>query len=106
MSYAMNRYVFDPEQGHEGPVVYGTAVEPWHSLSPWYHADTPMPMRRGPKLPRRGELGQFDARTAVPLAGIAVGLFALAMIGARGAERHQRSLYANRRTRRNRRRRR
>ena len=70
-------------------VRYGTAVEPWHTLGPWY----------------RG-FGQFDARTAMPLAGIAVGLFALALLGARGAERHQRSLYANRRPRRNRRRRR
>jgi hypothetical protein len=32
----------------------------------------------------------------MPLVGIAVGLFALALLGGAAAERHQRSLYANR----------
>jgi hypothetical protein len=59
-------------------VRYGTAVEPWHTLGPWY----------------RG-FGQVDTAT-MPLVGIAVGLFALALIGGAAAERHQRSLYANR----------
>ena len=27
-------------------VRYGTAVEPWHSLSLFYHYDTPMPRQR------------------------------------------------------------
>jgi Na+/glutamate symporter len=54
-------------------VRYGTAVEPWHTLAPWY----------------RG-FGQVDTAT-VPLVGIAVGLFALALIGGGLAQRHQRT---------------
>ena len=40
-------------------VKYGTAVEPWHTLAPWY----------------RG-FGQVDTAT-MPLVGIAIGLAAL-----------------------------
>ena len=68
-------------------VRYGTAVEPWHSLSPWYHADTPLPLRRDyTKAPRRVpirwvSLGQVDVGTAAPFLGIAAGLAALAALG-------------------------
>jgi len=54
-------------------VKYGTAVEPWHTLAPWY----------------RG-FGQVDTAT-MPLVGIAVGLFALALLGGGLAQRHQRT---------------
>ena len=54
-------------------VKYGTAVEPWHTLAPWY----------------RG-FGQVDTAT-MPLVGIAIGLAALALIGGAAAERHQRT---------------
>lgn len=38
-------------------VRYGTAVEPWHSLSLFYHYDTPLPVYRDPtRLPARGPL--------------------------------------------------
>lgn len=93
-------------------VRYGTAVAPWHSLSLFYHDDTPLPLKRdctkAPcRVPVRWEsLGQVDSSVTMPIFGIAAGLFALALIGGAAAERHQRSLYSNRRPRRNRRRRR
>jgi hypothetical protein len=88
-------------------VRYGTAVEPWHTLSLWYHANTPFPLRRDPTpsphrwQPHWTSLGQLAPSTA-PLYGIAVGMLALALLGGAAAERHQRRSLRNPRRRRRR----
>lgn len=111
MSYVSNypnKISIDRAIGHEGRVRFGSSAEPWHSLALWYHYDTPMPKYHAPPWRRRdSSLGQIDSSVTTPLLGIAGGLAVLALLGGAVAERHQRSLYTNRRrSRRNRRRRR
>ena len=97
-------------------VRYGTSVEPWHSLSPWYHADTPLPQRRDyTKAPRRipirwvpvAGLGQSgsDMSWRMMIYGILGGTFAAGALTMHLMHRY-RVLGMNRRPRRNRRRRR
>lgn len=67
-------------------VRYGTAVEPWHSLSLFYHYDTPLPLKRDyTKPPRRvpirwapvAGLGQSpDTQWRMMIYGILGGTFA------------------------------
>lgn len=70
-------------------VRYGTSVEPWHTLSTWYHADTPLPLRRdSTRAPVRRSihwtpLGQSAAgspsmsRGTIIAAGFIAGAFAM-----------------------------
>jgi hypothetical protein len=87
-------------------VRYGTAVEPWHALSLFYHYDTPLPVIRDWTKSSRS-LGQISPTTDM-LIGVApyIGAgFVAGAIAMHLAHRY-RILGMNRRVRRNRRRRR
>lgn len=86
-------------------VRYGTSVEPWHSLSLFYHYDTPLPFKRDYTRSSRG-LGQSgsDAQRRPLVYGILGGTFAAGALAMHLMHRY-RVLRMNRKPRRNRRRR-
>ncbi len=95
-------------------VRYGTSVEPWHSLSLFYHYDTPLPFKRDyTQAPRRvpirwspvpglGQSGS-DASWRMMIYGILGGTFAAGALTMHLMHRYH-VLGMNRRPRRNRRR--
>lgn len=85
-------------------VRYGTAVEPWHSLSLFYHYDTPLPAIRDWTKSSRA-LGQWDWTSDTRFIGVTA---FLAGAAAMHLAHRYRKLGMNRRSRvrRNRRRRR
>jgi hypothetical protein len=93
-------------------VRYGTAVEPWHSLSQWYHAGTTLPLKRDyTTRPRRYTptwspvpgLGQAGVSFGTLIYGSLAAAFAAGALTMHLMHRY-RVLGMNRRPRRNRRR--
>lgn len=99
MSYA------PPIAGLPLRVRYGTAVEPWHSLSLFYHYDTPLPAARDYTRSTRS-LGQADSfmATLTPgtrdVAWMGIGMVVGAAIWNYGHQSAYRRVSRNRRRRR------
>jgi hypothetical protein len=98
MSYA-------PIVGPPLKVRYGTAVEPWHSLSLFYHYDTPLPAARDYTRSSRTGLGQGEGSYTSLIYGTLAATFAAGALTMHLMHRYH-VLGMNRRVRRNRRHRR
>lgn len=100
MSYA------PPIAGLPLRVRYGTSVEPWHSLSLYYHYDTPLPAARDYTRSSRTGLGQGEGDWRLTIYGTLAATFAAGALTMHLMHRYHVLGMNRRRVRRNRRRRR